>query len=309
MKLVQADLAKIELWMRRNARQLEMARWNVHFAGGPVTEVLEALTAYQNEDGGFGHALEPDCWNPHSAPLQTSTAVELLLELEVTDNRHPVVQGILKYLDSGADMDGDTWHNVIPSNNDYPHAPWWHTDSSSTARSHYNPSAILAGFILRVADRDSRLYERGLKIARELSESFLQNPDIERHPLKCLLILLESIRHSGLQQQFPYERLLAAAEERISRLLGNSAADWSGYSTRPSAFFETPNSIGYKANAALLERELDYILAGRNSDGVWDVTWSWEGYPQEFALSENWWKAVIAINNVLLLRAFGRLEE
>lgn len=307
-RLSQAEFTRIEGWMRRNARTLDMARWNYHFAGGPQSAVLEALAAFQNEDGGFGHALEPDAWNPHSSPLQTSTAVELLLELEITDNRHPIVQGILKYLDSGADMDGDTWHNVIPSNNNYPHAPWWHTDSSSTSHSPFNPSAILAGFILRVADQDSQLYARGTDIALKLSDSFLRNPGIERHPLKCVLILLDCIGRSGLQGRFPYEQLIAAAEDRINRLLEASAADWSGYSTRPSVFIETPDSLGFKANAAMLERDLDYIIAGRNSEGLWDLTWSWDGYDKAFALSENWWKAVIAINNLRLLRAFGRLD-
>ncbi|WP_209443676.1 hypothetical protein [Paenibacillus camerounensis] len=61
-------------------------------------------------------------------------------------------------------MDDNTWRNVIASNNEYPHAPWWHTDSDST----FNPTAILAGFILQHADRESLLFARGLEIAKEL---------------------------------------------------------------------------------------------------------------------------------------------
>lgn len=114
-----------------------------------------------------------------------------------------MVQGILKYLDSGADMEDRTWRNVVASNNDYPHAPWWHTDSNSTARSIYNPTAILAGFILKYAVRNSALYERGMGIARELTDLFLQDPALEMHPLRCVATLLECIAWAELQEQFP----------------------------------------------------------------------------------------------------------
>lgn len=305
--LAPADLKVIKNWMYRNARPLDLARWKYHFEEGDLSAVLEALAAYQNEDGGFGHTLEADAWNPHSSPIQTATAVERLLEVHFQDNSHPAVQGILKYLDSGAEMDGNTWRNVIASNNDYPHAPWWHTDSDSTARSVYNPTAILTGFILRFADRDSRLYTRGFSIAKELEELFLQDPQIEMHPLICMVTLLECMGAAGVQEQFAYTELIAAAAKQIKVLLERDAGDWSGYTCKPSAFIKTPESLGFTDNAVLLEKELDYTLDIRNQEGVWDLTWSWDGFEQAFAISENWWKASIAIEKLLFLRAFGRL--
>lgn len=65
----------------------------------------------------------------------------------------------------------------------------------------------------------------------------------------------------------------------------------------------------YEDNAALLQREWNDLLEIRNSEGIWNLTWSWAGYEKEFAISENWWKAGIAIQNLLLLRAFGCLVE
>ena len=73
------------------------------FENGSKEEVLKALSVYQNEDGGFGSALEPDCWNPNSAPVQTWVATEIIREIELDDQEdqeHPVIQGILKYLSS-----------------------------------------------------------------------------------------------------------------------------------------------------------------------------------------------------------------
>lgn len=309
MKLLLEEYEGIRRWMVRNARPLDLARWRFHFEGGGIAPVLEALSAYQNEDGGFGHALEADAWNPHSTPIQTATAVERLLELEFADAGHPLVQGILKYLDSGVDMDGRTWRNVVASNNDYPHAPWWHTSSDSTSHSMYNPTAILAGFILKAAPKDSGLYATGLGIARELTELFLRDPAIEMHPLKCVDTLLHCITWAGLQEHFPYVELQEAFKVQSARLISRDEGSWNGYGCRPSAFIHSPHSPGYAELGGLLHQELDYLLETRNAASIWELTWSWEGYEREYAISENWWKGHIVIENLRLLREFGRMAE
>ena len=91
---------KTRRFLYRNARPLDIARWQYHFENGSKEAVLTALSCYQNEDGGFGHALEEDCWNPNSSPIQTWVATEILREIEFTDASHPVIQGILRYLAS-----------------------------------------------------------------------------------------------------------------------------------------------------------------------------------------------------------------
>jgi len=48
---------------------LELARWQIHFEDGSRENVLQMLEVYQNEDGGFGHGLEPDNWKPNSTPI------------------------------------------------------------------------------------------------------------------------------------------------------------------------------------------------------------------------------------------------
>ena len=81
MKLTGEAFESIRRWIYRNARPLDLARWRYHLEGGARSEVLLALSAYQNVDGGMGHALEADAWNPHSTPIQTRTAVAILREV------------------------------------------------------------------------------------------------------------------------------------------------------------------------------------------------------------------------------------
>ena len=64
----------------KNARPLELAKWQYHFENGSREAVLETLACYQNTDGGFGYGLEPDYWNPHSSPSQTYEATESAIQ-------------------------------------------------------------------------------------------------------------------------------------------------------------------------------------------------------------------------------------
>lgn len=82
----------------KNARPLELAKWQYHFEDGSREAVLDTLACYQNTDGGFGYGLEPDYWNPHSSPSQTYEATEIIWEIgmEREDADHPVIQGILE---------------------------------------------------------------------------------------------------------------------------------------------------------------------------------------------------------------------
>lgn len=62
---------RVQAWMHRNARPLDIARWKFLLENGSREDVLEELKYYQNPDGGFDHGLEEDCLNPESAPMQT----------------------------------------------------------------------------------------------------------------------------------------------------------------------------------------------------------------------------------------------
>ncbi|MNB72776.1 hypothetical protein D3C75_193690 [compost metagenome] len=306
MVLTQEEQQEIIRWMYRNARPLELAWWRFHFEDGSAEDVLKALSAFQNEDGGFGHALEADSWNPESSPLQTSTAALLLLELRAS-SEHPIVRGVLRYLDSGDSFEGGKWKLAIPSNNDYPHAPWWHTSSLSEEREQYNPTAILAGFILKYGEPGSALYAKGTAIAAELASEFLCHPEIERHPLECVNVMLECLESSGhgeAGEGISTSLLKEAVLARMNQVIERDPARWGEYTCRPSVFIKSRQSPLYEANRELIRKELMYLAETREPGGVWNLNWRWAEFPEAFAISENWWKGRIAIENMLVFRAF-----
>src|SRR5262249_28395159 len=71
-------LARAEEFIWSNARLLERRLFARLFKGAPAEPVLAALRAYQNEDGGFGNALEPDKRCPDSQPVDQEVALHVL---------------------------------------------------------------------------------------------------------------------------------------------------------------------------------------------------------------------------------------
>ena len=188
--LTKKQYITIRHWMYRNARPLDMARWQYHFEGGSPLVVLEALEAYQNEDGGFGHALEADCWNPHSTPLQTWWATQFLKETGMTDASHPIVQGILNYLGSGdGTMDDGRWMFSVPENNNWPGAPWW-SYAEGAPQPAYNPTASIVGYIMTSGHNDDVLRNKAEKMSEEAIETFLKREEqTDMHELSCFIDL------------------------------------------------------------------------------------------------------------------------
>lgn len=95
----------------------------------------------------------------------------------------------------------------------------------------------------------------------------------------------------------------------ISRdFIEKDSTKWNQYCYKPSQFINSPKSLFYPGNETIMNTEIEYILSKRNNDGVWDIVWNWGKYPDEFSISRNWWKANIIIDNLLLIKRFGKWD-
>lgn len=304
-----AACQKARDFIYRNARPLDLARWQYHFEDGSKEAVLRALSFYQNEDGGFGHALEADAWNPHSAPIQTWVATEILREIEFTDPAHPIVKGILRYLESGKDFNGSFWYKVVESNNAYPHAPWWYTDADTTDHNDYNATACLAGFILRFAEADSAIFQTAHRVARE---AFAQLSAGRRenglHTLTCYCRLWEYLERARLYDIINLPTLKELLRKQVHDCISQDAAEWeTSYVCKPSQFLNSPNSPFYADNQAMADYECGFIVKTQLADGSWNIPWDWGNASEEWAVSKNWWKSDRILLNLLYLKGFGKL--
>lgn len=303
---------KARKFVYRHARPLDLARWQFAFEDGDRERVLQALEAYQNPDGGFGHGLEPDFWNPNSTPVATWAATEYIREVRLSDARHPMIQEILRYLESGADFDenANQWLNVTPENNDYPVSCWWRWGESGSGFQ-YNPSAALAGFIIRYAEKDSALYRKGLKIAGEAMAYLKENMTLgDAHVVKCMIRLYEDcVFAKAFEPELPeWEALL---KKQVNHSICRDSEAWfSQYQPKPSDFIRSADSPFLAGNEEWVSLECRLILAHQQEDGGFPVTWNWKTeYEREFAVSANWWRSCFAIENMRFLKAFSEKEK
>jgi hypothetical protein len=115
------DIAAAESFVHANARLLDRHRLAVLVHGAPVEPVLDALRAYRNPDGGFGHALEPDVRAPGSEPSATLHALEVLAEVGRLGD--PMVAGAAAWVAAIAEPGGGVPF-VMPTAAAHPHAPF-----------------------------------------------------------------------------------------------------------------------------------------------------------------------------------------
>ncbi len=114
------DLNAARQFIESSARVLERHQLAVLLDNGPIAPVLTALKVYQNTDGGFGHALEPDVRCPGSQPSAALSALDVLADL---DAHNPMVTEVADWISSIAHPDGGV-PTVLPSADGHPRAPW-----------------------------------------------------------------------------------------------------------------------------------------------------------------------------------------
>lgn len=289
----------------RNARPLELARWRFHFENGSADDVVTALSAFQNEDGGFGHALEEDNFNPNSLPMGVWKAAEILDEIGFSDKSHPMIKGILRYLESGSCFDTahEQWLNTVPSNNDYPCAIWWAYNGESDFR--YNPTAALAGFILKFAEKDSGIYQKALILAKQAAEWFDANVLFnEMHVTNCFVRLYECLCITEADvccmDSFK-EKLITQVNNSICR----DTSKWGKeYVSLPADFIRSKDSIFIDGNEELLKEQCRLVKQIQLPDGSFPVTWIWCNDYAEYLIAANWWKSEFCINYMRFIRDF-----
>lgn len=299
---------KAKAFIYRNARPLDLARFQYHFENGSREAVLKVLSYYQNEDGGFGHAVEADCWNPNSIPLHSNTASEIIREIGFEDNQHPVIQGLLKWYASGEHFNGKTWEITVESNNNYPHAPWWHTESVSSCHTDYNGTAQIAGFIARYADKGSNIFKLGVRVANEAIVALSPDEIRDMHTCVCYMRMAELFEKGNATEYIPFDDLKSKLHKSINKLIVTDTSKWSSYVCQPSCFIDSKESEYYPDNKEIADYECEYIINTQLADGSWNIGWTWGGnYPDEWAISKNWWKGQWIIQNLLYLKGFGLL--
>jgi hypothetical protein len=288
-------------------RPLEWARFRFLFQNGSPDDVVDQLEGYQNSDGGFGHALEPDLRMPGSSVLATTLALQVLHEIRLGPE-HEMVRAALAYLLEKWDARLRAWPLVPQTGDEHPHAPWFDRAEDMAERWHNyqaNPRAEILGY-LWIWDNivpDSFLCELCEDVADWLARN---HTEMTMHDMLCYVALVE---HPVL----PPDRraaLLPLLGRAAQRLMEPEPGKWHDYCLRPLDLAPTPRSPLAELVGPVAGRELDFLLETQAPDGHWGPAWSWKDRdPEAWAKARREWCGVITLRHLRRLRAWERLTE
>ncbi len=300
-------LQRAKLYIETHGRTVDQARLAFSFEEGSANALLGALAAYQNDDGGFGHGLEPDLRTAASSAVATQQGFNMLREVEA-DSSEPLVQRAVAYLLATLDKALLRWEIVPPAVEDAPHAPWWTYGESAGSDDDFqsNPRAALIGFLcehqsLVPAPLLSQL------IDAQLAHLATQPTDqgIDMHALPCYVTLANSPNLPENQRQ----QLVSTLVQAVQGTVATDPADFASYQLLPLDVAPTPDALlAGTVDRSAVDAHLDYLIDTQLSDGSWPIPWSWAFVDEAaWAQAERDWKGFIAVSRLRMLAAYGRI--
>ena len=281
-----------------NARPHDLAIYRYFFEDESNQAVIDELSTFQNDDGGFGNALEPDFFNPNSSPIATNDAINTLSRVNALDRDSDIVKGIVRYLASHDSFDEEKkrWLFAIDSNKDYPHAIWWEKKGDGISK--FNPSVSLAAFMVCYGNRTS-LYE---EIIKE-SVTYLENgEEISGDDVNCYLLAYELLTSNCISDIVD----LNIFKDSLCKAIENCICkDTSKYGVE---YVPMPSTIFTGKYMEFITPEIKSLIAAEKAilgklqmeDGGFDITWKWyTQYPDEYEQARAWWRPRITIEKLL----------
>ncbi len=305
--MITPEITQLIKQLKTYARPLEKAQIDYLFFDAPKQKVIDELAQYQNEDGGFGHGLEPDCWNPDSSPIQSWAAMSIIKMIELKSN-HSIVVNLLKYLEGSFDEKTQSWPRLIKTNDLYPHAPWWTYREED--KPDFNPSASIAGFVLRYAKKGTKVYQYAEQVAlRVLAYIGSNHEESEVHELACIMDMANDLplAHRGeLLTNTLKNKLLTLVDLTIEK---DEKKWFTSYVAKPSSLIKDHPSLGSNLYQPLMFKEFNLAMLSRNEAGIWPVTWNWGMYPEAFLEAAKMWVGIIGCGYLYLMLKFGYIKK
>ena len=276
-------------FLAAHARVLDRRVFQRLFSGGAAEPVRDAVAAYRNADGGFGHALEPDCRASASQPAAVEMAMRIMDLADAWDER--LVRDAIDWLTAIAPAGGGAAF-IQPSVSEGPHAPWWVPAEGHPA------SLIQTGQIAAMlyAHEFAHPWLDGATRVMWSGIEALTSPN--GYEMFGVLAFLEHV---------PDRERAEDAFDRVGPLLLSSglvaldpAAE--GETFGPLDFAPLPGSFARRLfDAPTMDAHLDHLAGAQRDDGGWMFNW-----PSWSPAAEADWRGFITVDALRVLRANGR---
>jgi hypothetical protein len=290
------DLEAAASFMATRARVLERRRMGLLLGEVRPDDVLAALDAYRNPDGGYGWALEPDLRSTTSQPVAAMHALEVLADLRDTESRRPVQ--LCDWLADHTLPDGGV-PLALPYRDTAGSAPLW-AEADATV-SALQMTAQLAAQAHRLARHRADIAGHPwLATATTYCLDVIDRIDAAPHAVELLFVMrfLDAVADHTPRARPLLDRLArfvvsdgptpvtGGAEDEVLYLL-----DFSPYAHAPSRTLFAGSAVA---------EDLDRLAAQQQPDGGWTVTFT--PYSPAAALE---WRGYATVQAVAVLRETG----
>ena len=291
----------IDVWMNKNARKIDIAKWDYLFNNGNKDCIVKEMLTYQNEDGGFGNGFEADILLPLSASVPSAEAILTAYDFEL-DCTADWFKKLLDYFENTIQTTPSFWESAPKEFEDYPHAPWWSYRPDTIFSP--NPCAVIASALIMYGTQKQK--EIGNHVATKCIE-FLNGDDFcgdhDCFNLQRLYLILQYMNSLLINQD------LASSMNR--RILNNVCFDeskWMEYVPQPLDIIDNPKSQWYDLVSKGIEKNFEFWIKNLKDEGVWTPNFSW-GIDSEIshAVTKNW-TGYIAVKRARIFKNFYRIS-
>lgn len=270
-----------------NARLLERRVFEHAFFGGSAGDVVHSLRAYQNEDGGFGHALEPDLRAPDSQPLFAEFGLRTLYEARIQDAS--LASSVCRYIAQHADLKRGI-ATITTTSQHYPRADHW--NNADAEQPSFSRLTGLVGLLNWQGIQDAWL-DKAVDVC-------LQHIAAEKyedsHTILTAFCLLESLPQTEEIRRL-YDKL---ADELMNARFVRLDAASQGYGLTPLDFAPAADSYCRPIfTDSVIEEHLQALAAEQEEDGSWPIQWQ---PPSELARLE--WRAYRTVKSLITFKSY-----
>ena len=276
-----------QAFMADCARPVEQAVFAVLFDQGDPAKVAAELERFRNDDGGFGHGLEPDKLVPASQALDVEIAFERLSAVGLSG--HPFIPDACDWLASIADETGAV-PVLMPSSNNYPRAAHWSSESYPPG---LNPTAAIVGHAHALTSDHPWVSGATEYCFDAIETGATLDMGFE------LLAVTKLLAHAPDQDRArAASRTMAAAIESAAFVKYDATSD--DYGVTPLEFAPTPNSYARPwFPDQIIDQHLQALGDAQMPDGGWPVEWD-----PPTAASLQAWRGIRTLDAVATARAY-----
>jgi hypothetical protein len=293
------DLAGAAAFMASHARLLERRRLAFLLGQGTAGDVLAALVAYRNSDGGFGWGLEPDLRSAESQPVGALRAFEMIAEIGPGSGTTELSGELCDWLGAVTLADGGL-PLALPLTETTGSARRWEQAGSTASSSLYLTSAVVA-VAHQVARQDPGV--RGHAWLTKASRYCAERIACVERPagaleLRYVLWFLDAAHDVVRGAPGELQRLGELVPADGVMAAGGGAG---GVALRPLDFSPFPGRpLRRLIDAEAIGRDLDRLAGGQQDDGGWAV--GIESPTEAAALERRGYATVSAIKTLLAHR-------